>query len=310
MSTEHDYSECWLWDVRTKHVAYEPIPSIGEVRGIANFGATATLFTLTKDCIIRQYDVSPPALVKEKQYLPMEPPIAPNKSARSQGHHIPGTAPPMPIRPQSRQSESTRRSESGRESGRGPATLSTIQRNANDMSVIEEARSGMSSPVSVSSRAESMSTTSNRYPRGAPSISSRAASGTTFSTISPSMVGRDSLFSGGTSIYGQSTMSITSSGRRSRGSRLRNEVLRSPESTYVDLFPRTRVRLANMQYEQPQTLDQENMAPDELRRRMLSIVLDGLTILSCWSGMSCTTTNLGQQAPVCCRNGWVKSTLT
>ena len=267
--------ECWLWDVRTKHVAYEPIPSIGDVKGVANFGATATLFTLSQDCIIRQYDVSPPVLVKEKQYLPMEPPIAPHKSARSQGHHIPGTAPPMPIRPQSRQSESTRRSESGRsQASRGPATLSTIQRNA-DVAMIDEARSdrsGVSSPVSVSSRAESMSTTSNRYPRGAPTISSRAASGTTFSTISPSMVGRDSLFSGGTSIYGQSTMSITSSGRRSRGSRLRNEVLRSPESTYVDLFPRTRARLANMQYEQAQPLDQDNMSPDELRRRMLSIV--------------------------------------
>ena len=255
-----------MWDVRTKHVSYEPIPSVGEVKGLANYGATASLFTISKDYIIRQYDLSPPALVKEKQYLPMDPPIAKNKSARSQGHHIPGTAPPMPIRPPSRQSENSR----------GPVTLSTIQRSTNELSAIDQARldrSEMSSPVSASSRADSLSTTSNRrgYQRHIPSISSRAASGTTFSTVSPSMVGRDSMFSGGTSMY-PSTMSITSSGRRSRGSRLRNEVVRSPEATYVDLFPRTRVRLANMAYEQPQPIDQDNLTPDELRRRMLGIV--------------------------------------
>ncbi|KAG8527734.1 uncharacterized protein KY384_007888 [Bacidia gigantensis] len=96
---QYQDGECWIWDVRTKHVAFEPIPSIGEVKGLANYGPTATLFTLCKDFTIRQYDLSPPQLVKERQYLPMDPPLAPHKSARSQGHHIPGTAPPMPVRP-------------------------------------------------------------------------------------------------------------------------------------------------------------------------------------------------------------------
>ncbi|KAG8527733.1 uncharacterized protein KY384_007887 [Bacidia gigantensis] len=85
------------------------------------------------------------------------------------------------------------------------------------------------------------------------------------------MIGRESTFSGGTSFY-PSTMSITSSGRRSKNSRLRNEVIRSPEDAFVDLFPRTRIRLANMAYEPAQPIDQENMTTDELRRRMLSIV--------------------------------------
>ena len=197
----------------------------------------------------------------------MDPPSDPNRSARSQGHHIPGTAPPMPVRVPSRQSDRSR----------GPVTLSTIQRTANDMSTIEQARmdrSGMASPGSTTSRTDTMSSrSSNRAanPKYLPSISSRAASGTTFSTISPSMAGRESMFSGGTSMY-PSTLSMTSSGHRSRGSRLRNEVIRSPEAHYVDLFPRTRIRLANMTYEQPQPLDQDNMRSDELRRRMLSIV--------------------------------------
>ncbi|KAL9097968.1 MAG: hypothetical protein Q9163_006275, partial [Psora crenata] len=264
---QYQDGEVWVWDVRTKHVSCEPVPVNGDIKGLANYGAQATLFTLGYDHTIRQYDISPPALVKEKRYLPMDPPVAPSASARAQGHHIPGTAPPMPVRASSRQSESSR----------GPVTLSTIQRSANELSTVEEAqrdRSGMASPVSSTSRTDTMSSRSSNhgpYRRYAPSVSSRAASGTTFSTISPSMVGRESIFSGGTSMY-PSTLSITSSGRRSRGSRLRNEVLRSPESQYVDLFPRTRVRLANMTYEQPQPLDQDNMPPDELRRRMLSIV--------------------------------------
>lgn len=139
-------------------------------------------------------------------------------------------------------------------------------------------RSDMSSPVSASSRSrtESVSSMSSNphYPRTNPSVSSRAASGTTFSTISPSMVGRDSMFSGGSSVFPQTqTASRASSGRRSKGSRLRQEVLRSPEiSKYVDLFPRTRARLSTVTYKQPQTLDQEGLSPDQLRKQMLEVV--------------------------------------
>lgn len=211
---------------------------------------------------MQQYDLSPPSLVKEAQYNPVLPPPIPTKSAQS--NYIPGTAPPMAVL-------------HGSESDREPVSLSTIQRTAHEMQAIEHARmqrSELSSPVSSTSRTDTMSSrSSNRhaYPRHIPSISSRAQSGTTFSTISPSMVGRDSLFSGGTSMY-QSTHSMASSGRRSKNSRLRHEVIRSPESQYVDLFPRTRVRLANVAYKEAPPLDQDNMTPDELRRQMLDVV--------------------------------------
>ena len=193
----------------------------------------------------------------------MMPPPVPNKPSQSQ--NIPGAAPPMPI------------SRGMSESDRGAVTLSTIQRTANEMGAIEHARNmreEMGSPISSTSRGETMSSRSSNhraYPGHVPSISSRAQSGTTFSTVSPSMVGRDSLYSGATSMY-PSTASYASSGRRSKGSRLRHEVLRSPESTYVDLFPRTRVRLANVAYQQTQPLDQDNMTADDLRRRMLEVV--------------------------------------
>ena len=256
-------SETWSWDVRTKHVSCEPVPTVDGVRGLACYGQQATLFTLGPNSTIQQYDTSPPALVKSIQYNPMLPPAVPTNTS-AQYHHIPGAAPPMPP-------------SRALEPDRGPVTLSTIQRTTNEMQSIEHARQmreEMGSPLSSTSRTDTVSSrSSNRraYPRHIPSIASRAQSGTTFSTISPSMVGRDSLFSGETSIY-QSTASVVSSGRRSKGSRLRNEILRSPENQYIDLFPRTRIRLSNVAPQQHQPLDQENMSPDDCRRRMLEVV--------------------------------------
>lgn len=265
------FSETWIWDVRTKHISCEPIPTVDGVRALANYGQGATLFTLGPNHTVQQYDVSHPALVKRVQYLPMVPPPVPAKVNHGMpepgNHSIPGTAPPMPL-------------SHGSDSGPGPVTLSTIQRSANEMLSAENVRrkrSDISSPVSVSSRSrtESVSSmsTNPRYQKTNPSVSSKAASGTTFSTISPSMVGRDSLFSGGSSIFPPTqTASRASSGRRSKGSRLRQEVLRSPDAKYVDLFPRTRARLSTVTYKQPQTLDQEGLGPDELRRQMLDVV--------------------------------------
>lgn len=264
-------SETWIWDVRTKHISCEPIPTVDGVRALANYGQGATLFTLGPNHTVQQYDVSHPALVKRVQYLPMLPPPVPAKlnhgMPESGNHSIPGTAPPMPL-------------SHGSDSGRGPVTLSTIQRSANDMLSVEnirQKRAEMSSPLSASSRSrtESVSSLSSnpRYQRTNPSVSSRAASGTTFSTISPSMVGRDSMFSGSSIFPHTNTASKASSGRRSKGSRLRQEVMRSPEiSKYVDLFPRTRARLSTVTYKQPQTLDQEGLGSDELRRQMLDVV--------------------------------------
>lgn len=256
--------ETWSWDVRTKHVTCEPIPTVEGVRGVCCYGPQATLFTLGLNNTVQQYDTNPPLLVKEVQYHPMAPPPAPSISNPAQ--RIPGAAPPVTL-------------SRGPETDRGAVSLSTIQRTSNEMQAMEHARQlrdEMASPLSATSRTsrtDTMSTTSSSraYPRHIPSISSRAQSGTTFSTISPSMLGRDSLFSGTTSIY-PSTASMASSGRRSKGSRLRQEVVRSPESSYLDLFPRSRIRLGNMTYERPEPLDQENMTSDDLRRRMLEVV--------------------------------------
>lgn len=267
--TRDSIRETRSWDVRTKHITYETIPTVDGVVAVANYGPQATLFTMGPNHTIQQYDLNPPALVKSVQIKPMLPPPVPSKTPHSVpqsiGQSIPGAAPPMllPV---------------GADQVGGPVDLSTIQRTTNEMNTIELARrdrSEMSSPLSSTSRTESVSSRSSnpyQYQRtNASMISSHAASGTTFSTISPSMVGRESLFSGGSSLFPKSS-SMASSGRRSKGSRLRQEVIMSPESSYIDLFPRTRVRLSNVTYHLPTPLDQDNMSPDDLRRRMLNIV--------------------------------------
>ena len=271
MLTDFSYRETWVWDVRTKHISCEPIPTVDGVRALANYGQGATLFTLGPNSTVQQYDVSHPGLVKSVQHLPMLPPPVPlkiNHHAQETGdYQMPGTAPPMPVT-------------HGSDSGRGPVPLSTIR--ANEMLAIDHARrtrSDITSPGSVSSRSrtESVSSISSnpRYQQTSQSISSRAASGTTFSTISPSMIGRDSMFSAGSSIFPPTqSASRVSSGRRSKGSRLRQEVLRSPENkpSYVDLFPRTRARLSKVTYKQPQALPQDGLGPDALRKQMLEVV--------------------------------------
>lgn len=256
--------------MRTKHVSCEPIPTIEGVKGLASYGPTAALFTLGPNHTVQQYDLNPPAMAKNVQYFPMGPPPVPAKvptnASQSSLLNIPGAAPPVT-------------DSHGSEPPRGPVNLSTIQRSSNQMQAIEhaqQARSDISSP-SMSSRSmtESMSSRSStnayQYPRTQASYSSRAASGTTFSTISPSMLGRESFFSGGSSVFPH-TNSMASTGRRSRGSRLRQEVLLSPESKYVDLFPRTRARLSTVQYKPPRTFDQENSNADDLRKQMLDVV--------------------------------------
>ncbi|KAL8745376.1 MAG: hypothetical protein Q9190_002477 [Brigantiaea leucoxantha] len=265
---QYSDGETWAWDVRTKHVSCEPIPTVEGVRGLANYGPTAALFILGPNYTVQQYDMNPPALVKSVQYLPMAPPPVPSKiptnATQINSHAIPGTAPPV-------------QSPMSAEPVRGPVNLSTIQRTTGEMQAIElarQARDDMSSPLSSRSQTESASSRSStpfHYQRTNASYSSRGASGTTFSTISPSMLGRESLFSGGSSVFPQ-TASMASTGRRSRGSRLRQEILRSPETTYVDLFPRTRARLSTVQYKQPGTLDQETATADDLRRQMLDVV--------------------------------------
>ena len=257
--TKKRSSETWAWDVRNKHVAYEPVPTVDGVIGLANFGPQATMFTLGPNHTVQQYDLSPPALVKNVRHDGTSSQSV-NTTPKMIPHSIPGAAPPVPVY-------------KSYDSGRGAASLSTIQRATTEMQAADHARQmrkGMTSPLSTASRTESISSRSSAGIRDrAPSVSSHAASGTTFSTLSPSIIARDS----NASPFWPQSASVASSGRRSKGSRLRQEILRSPEGNIVDLFPYTRARLASLPYApHPPALDPNNASASELRQQMLRIV--------------------------------------
>jgi hypothetical protein len=89
------------------------------------------------------------------------------------------------------------------------------------------------------------------------------------STREPSLMSsRDSL-----SMSSLSTQSNASNRSRQRGSRLRQEVLRSPEDVKViDLFKFTKSRLSDIPYRHPQVLDNSHLTNSDLRRQMLSTI--------------------------------------
>lgn len=267
----NDNSETWIWDVRTKHISCEPVPTVDGVRGLANYGQGATLFTLGPDHTIQQYDLSHSTIVKSAQYLPILAPPVPLKVIQQKISNlsINGKQPHKSL-------------SHGSDSSRGPRNHLSSQRIAKDPLSDENVRRKMaeiSSPMSASSRNRnkfSSSLSANlQYERRTHSPSSYAASGTTFSAISHSMGGRDSIFSGGSSLFPrtQTASSIASSGRRSGASRLRQEIHRSPDvHAHVDLFPRTRARVNSLKYNESRALNQEDLSPGDLRKQMLDVV--------------------------------------
>ncbi|TQS39441.1 hypothetical protein Golomagni_00036 [Golovinomyces magnicellulatus] len=59
----------YSWDVRTKDITHETVPTSENVRGLAIYGAGATLFTLDHNETIQQFDLnSPPQLVANAQH--------------------------------------------------------------------------------------------------------------------------------------------------------------------------------------------------------------------------------------------------
>lgn len=241
------HRETWLWDVRTRHVTYVTVPTIEDVLGIANHGPTATLFTLGPNYTVQQYDLENPAMVANVQHLPSNPGAADGSQLRSA-------------------------SPSYLHRSNGFQDVRTQDFAYNDG--ISKARVGMSSPVSVRSRTDSLSSraSSGRVRQPWPPAKSNYSE-TTFSLSSP--INRLAQRPG-TSVSNRSYTS-TSSVRSRGGSRLKNEVTLSPveEKPLEDLFPYIRARVNQVPFNFTQhrpRLNSENLTPDDLRRQMLEIV--------------------------------------
>lgn len=259
------------WDVRTKNVTYQTVPTVDGITGIACYGPSSALFTLGRNHTVQQYDINP-------SELPMQV---------ASVHHAPGPLPPSPPNSiEEQKKEETARQQAAAttvpltfayvdaDSSEGElGTMSPLEKIAKEMDQLEDERQDRLGALSpTSSRASSVSSKSSNGGRRAPSYrydrapSSRASNvsfneGTEFSFGVPTNHPRESV-----SI--RSTSSFRSSG-------LRKEILRSPneaqQTSKMDLFPCTRARLRDVPFRTPH-YGQVTRTSDILRKEMLSVV--------------------------------------
>ncbi|KAF2482971.1 hypothetical protein BDY17DRAFT_345621 [Neohortaea acidophila] len=271
--------ETRAWDVRTKKVSWEYVPTVEGVTGITNYGPGATLFTLSRDHGVQQYDINPmgqPSLVASAKHVPSNTPPTPplilddraNLYSRSRGGR--GDTPSLPAVSDT--------GESSTDDGlpRSPRlrlgrleSLDPLDDELRD--VVMPLSPNSSRTSSVSSKSSGGRRRDRRYLYDRPD-SSRAPSTTGPST--EFSLGTPSLKQGHDSMSIKSVSSLHSNSRY-RSSQLRNQVLRSSEesrhTTNVDLFPHARARLKDVPFRTPHY---GNVArtPELLQREMLSVL--------------------------------------
>lgn len=280
----YPHRETRSWDVRTKKVTWDTIPTPDGVTAIANYGPTAALFTLSRNHFVQQYDVAPssvPLQVASAQHVPANTPPTPpttleeahNPYSDSNTDVSRETTPALPA-------GITDTDTSSADEG----ALSPLQKIALEMDTLDALQSELRDKVMPlspdSSRASSQASRSSggrrrarRYLYDRPERSSRGSSttgadGTEFSmSESPAKHGRDSM-----SIRSASSFAT---GPPHRTSNLRKQVMRSPteakETDGADLFPYTRARLRDVPFRTPHYGNVARTA-DLLQREMLSVV--------------------------------------
>ncbi|OAX81483.1 hypothetical protein ACJ72_04178 [Emergomyces africanus] len=266
--------ETWAWDVRTKHVTYEPVPTVRGVRGLASYGSTATLFTLGPNHTVQQYDLENPTMVANVQHIPLT--SLTGQSVEVKPEKIESGLTTQNLAQYQTTIAERMRSPSPASSGR------PIDPNALELA---RQRAGLKSPLSTGSQTTSTSS-ANSYNRGvrrATSIRSRSYnSGTTFSMGSPAPSIPETR--SGTSLNYASSISTSSRRGYSRGaSRLRHEYVPTSSSSnnnnnnsldkpITELFPYIRSRVNNVPFQPPRPQNDGNQSPDELRKQMLHVV--------------------------------------
>ncbi|KAI3565736.1 hypothetical protein IWW34DRAFT_778242 [Fusarium oxysporum f. sp. albedinis] len=262
---QYSDSQTQSWDVRTKHVTHDPIPTLDPVRGLAVYGPGATLFTLGRDNTVQQFDLNSPAImVANVQHpanlLPPSPPASEETGDRSATSATTiASEPEMSSIPRDiniSESDEDHLSPFARltrrqayDSGNGPC----------------KSASPVSSCSGLSSLTNSSSGSSQTPGRHTGSMRSRGLSENTYISAGTSIRDLDT-YSMGHSLGITSVPSMASSRSRRRPSRLRNEVPRSPDENKVhDLFKFTRARLSDMPYKHVMGATSARLTNDDLR---------------------------------------------
>lgn len=163
--------------------------------------------------------------------------------------------------------------------------MSPLARITREMDKLDQDRSDPDradtlSPVSSRSQTTSSSVSSagsrpRREYRKHTSVVSRGPSDGTVMSFGSSLhsAREPSVVSSRDSLSMSSMSSANSHRSRPRGSRLRQEVLRSPEeSKVIDLFKYTKSRLSDIPYRHPQMLNHSHLTNHDLRRQMMSTI--------------------------------------
>ncbi|KAJ0125448.1 hypothetical protein J7T55_006794 [Diaporthe amygdali] len=271
---QHSESETLSWDVRTKHVTFDKIPTLEHTKGLAVYGPGASLFTIAANNTVQQFDLNAPAMMVANVQHPANllPP-----------------SPPVSIEEQEKGASTASESEMGSiqisadisESDEDAAPpMARIARAGNLHQSSDEDQYRTASPAS--SGISDVSSTSSRTPgRYQASLRSRGMTDNTYISTGSSI--RSSTFpqekpkressSMSTSSLSSVSMGSSTSRSRHRPSRLRHEIPRSPEdSRVVDLFKFTRTRLSDVPYKRPPMVDNSRLTNDDLRRQMLCTI--------------------------------------
>ncbi|KAI0536048.1 hypothetical protein GGR58DRAFT_416159 [Xylaria digitata] len=268
-------NETLSWDVRTKHVTWDSIPTLEHVRGLAVYGPGAILFTLGANNTVQQFDLNTPAMMitnvqHPANLLPPSPPVSIEEQPE-QGVLVIGTESDSSVPVDIGISESD-------EDHMSPLARMVRGTDSASDSFDQDRYMSASSVSTASSTVSKSSANSGTQGRYQSSVQSRGMTENTYisagsssmrSSVRPPFGDKDAY-----SISGVSSTSITSSTRsRTRPSRLRNEVLPSPDESRVhDLFKFTRSRLHDVPYKRTPLVDQTRLTNDDLRRQMLNII--------------------------------------
>ncbi|KAK2751144.1 hypothetical protein FQN57_000219 [Myotisia sp. PD_48] len=246
--------ETLSYDVRTKHVTHDLIPTIQGVRGIANHGFTATIFTLGPNHTVQQYDVSNGAMVCNVQHMP----LATDPNHDSVGSSMP--EPALTAETLAKHTDSTPKGESQNFSASSTPTFEKM--------TAEMARRAKSPDSYMMGNSYVSTSRKNRsfQPRPPASLNS----GTSFSTSSPRPSIAETLYSGHSMRYAPSVASNKSAPRQSK---LRYEFISSVhDDPVLDLFPNIRALLNRVSIGPPRRFEDPNLGPDDLRKQMLSVI--------------------------------------
>ncbi|KAK4189959.1 hypothetical protein QBC35DRAFT_449776 [Podospora australis] len=274
---QYSENETSSWDVRTKHVTSDSIPTLETVRGIAVYGPSALLFTLGPNNTVQQFDLNAPAMmINNVQHpanlLPPSPPISLGTEDKANAGNVSEAESNVEIafHPQElSETDDERQSPLARFIQRGGESDTDERYDRPGSPRSEVTRSSVSISSSTSQ------TVNRRYPD---SVVSRTMTENTYiSTGSSSHQPGAQQSQRRPERVSQSTTSSVSTVNsryksRHRPSRLRNEVPRSPDDNKViELFKFTKSRLKDVPYKPPQA-GEGRLTNDDLRLQMLATI--------------------------------------